>query len=215
MKQWALALLLAPLPAMTGTMVVGCASAPLRVSLSEPRVAPAAKDYEKELIRWTRHGQLLSDFDQALQLDATLRSPEFRAAYAAKYLDMYKVAPENQEKVRGELLSDGADTYEFHIESTTHDYLLNDLTGAKTVWRVTLVDDQGHEVTPSEVSLVRERRRLEAEFYPYADTFSKGWRLRFPRARPDGTPLVGSDTKSLTLRMAGPQGALNLVWHLQ
>jgi hypothetical protein len=211
MKQWALALLLAT----SGTMLVGCASAPLRVSLGDPKVQPIAKDYVKQLKRWTRRGQILSDFDQALQLDATLRSPEFRAAYAAKYLDMYKVTPDNQEKVRGELLSDGADTYEFHVESTTHDYLLNDLTGSKTVWRVTLVDDQANEVTPSEVSLVRERRRLEAEFYPYADIFSKGWRIRFPRARPDGTPLVGSDTKSLTLRMAGPQGSVDLVWHLQ
>jgi hypothetical protein len=211
MKQWALALLLAT----SGTMLVGCASAPLRVSLGDPKVPPTAKQYVDQLKRWTRHGQLLSDFDQALQLDATLRSPEFRAAYAAKYLEMYKVTPDDQEKIRGELLSDGADTYEFHAESSTHDYVLNDLTGAKTVWRVTLVDDQGHEVTPSEVSLVRERRRLEAEFYPYADLFSKGWRVRFPRARPDGTPLVGSDTKSLTLRIAGPQGAVELVWRLQ
>jgi hypothetical protein len=210
MKRWALALLVA-----TGaTALAGCARRP-RVSLGEPKVQPTSKDYEKQLKRWTRHGQLMSDFDQALQVDATLRSPEFRAAYAAKYIEMYKVEPESQPKVRGDLLSDGADSYEFHVESATHDYLLNDLTGTKSVWRVTLVDDQAHEVTPSEVSLVRERRRLEMEFYPYADIFSKGWRVRFPRARADGTPVVGSDTKSLTLRMAGPQGAIDLVWQLQ
>lgn len=210
MKQWALALLVA-----TGGMTLaGCAGSP-RVSLGEPKVQPTAKDYDKELRRWTRHGELMNDFDEALSLDATLRSQEFRAAYAAKYIAMYKVEPENQPKVRGDLLSDGADTYEFHVESATHDYTLNDLTGAKSVWRVTLVDDQAHEVSPSEVSLVRERRRLEAEFYPYADIFSKGWRIRFPRARADGTPLVGSDTKSLTLRVAGPQGTVDLVWKLQ
>ena len=209
MKQWALALFVA-----TGAMTLaGCT--PPQVSLGEPKVQPTSKDYEKQLERWTRHGQLTNDFDQALQLDATLRSPEFRAAYAAKYIEMYKVAPESQPKVRGDLLSDGADSFEFHVESATHDYLLNDLTGAKSVWRVTLVDDQQHEVVPSEISLVRERRRLEMEFYPYADIFSKGWRVRFPRARADGTPLVGSDTKSLTLRMAGPQGAVELVWKLQ
>jgi hypothetical protein len=209
MKQWALALLLAT----SGTTLVGCA--PLHMSLSEPQVPPGAKDYVKQLKRWTRHAQLINDFDQALEVDATLRSPEFRAAYAAKYLEMYRVAPESQQKVRGDLLSDGADSYEFHVESSTHDYLLNDLTGAKTIWRVTLVDDQAHEVTPAEVSSVRERRRLEMEFYPYAELFSRGWRIRFPRARADGTPLVGSDTKSLTLRIAGPQGSVDLVWLLQ
>jgi hypothetical protein len=210
MKQLALVLLLA-----AGTAQVGCRKPPLRVSLAEPKPAPTAKDYVDQLKRWTRSAQIFSDFDQALQVDATLRSPEFRAAYAAKYLQMYKVAPENQENVRGDLLSDGADSFEFHVETATHDYLLNDLGGPKSVWRVTLVDDQFHELTPSEISSIRERRRLELEFYPYSGLFSRGWRIRFPRARADGTPFIGSETKALTLRFAGPQGSVDLVWRLQ
>ena len=54
---------------------------------------------------------------------------------------------------------------------------------------------------------LKERRALDQEFYPYANIFSRGWTVRFPRTRADGSPLVGGDTKSLTLRFAGPQGA--------
>jgi hypothetical protein len=196
-------------------LLVGCAGAPPRVSLDDPPTSPTAKDYVDQLKKWTRHAHLISDFDAALEVYATMRSPEFREAYSEKYLLVYRVEPEHRAKVKGDLLSDGADTYEFHVETATHDYDLNDLVGTKSVWRVTLVDDQAHEVTPSEVSAIRERRRLDVEFYPYAGIFSRGWRLRFPRTRGDGSPLVGGDTKSLTLRFAGPQGSVELVWQLK
>jgi hypothetical protein len=195
--------------------LAGCASAPVKVSLAEPSPPPTSKDYVDELKRWTRHAHLRNDFDQALDVDATLRSPEFREAFAAKYIEIYRIGSENQAHTRGEILSDGADSYEFHIETATHDYALNDLTSAKTVWRVTLVDDQGHEVQPSKVTGLKERRALDEEFYPYASIFSRGWTMRFPRTRLDGSPLVGSDTKALTLRFAGPQGSVDLVWVLK
>jgi hypothetical protein len=194
---------------------LGCAHTPVRVSLAEPSPPPGAKQYVDQLKRWSRHGSIKSDFDETLGVDATLRSPEFRHAFAAKYIQIYKIGPENKERIRGEILSDGADTYEFHVETATHDYVLNDFTSAKTVWRVTLVDDQGHEVIPTEIRAIKERRELDMAFYPYASIFSRGWQVRFPRARADGAPLVGADTKSLTLRFAGPQGSVELVWALQ
>jgi hypothetical protein len=196
-------------------LLCGCAGAPVKVSLGEPSPAPTAKDYVGELKRWTRHGHLFSDFDQALDVDATFRSPEFRAAYAAKYIDIYRIGDENKARIRGEILSDGADSYEFHVETATHDYPLNDLSTQKSIWRLSLIDDQGHEVSPKQVIGLRERRALDAEFYPYTNVFSRGWTLRFPRARADGTPLVGADTKALTLRIAGPQGSVDLLWVLQ
>ncbi len=196
-------------------LVAGCASARIVVSLGEPARPPTAKDYVDELKRWTRHGHLRNDFDQALDVDATLRSPEFREAYAAKYITLFKIGPENQPHVRGEILSDGADTYEFHVETATHDYDLNDLTSAKTVWRITLLDDQGHEVQPVKVVAVKTRQAFDEQFYPYTTIFSRAWTVRFPRTRLDGSPLVGSDTRSLTLRFAGPQGSVDLVWVLK
>jgi hypothetical protein len=195
-------------------VVLGCGGAPERVSLGDPQRALSDRDYVDQLKRWTRHGHVIADFDDALDVNATLRSPEFRAAYAEKYLKVYRVEPETQPKVRGELISDGADTFEFHVESAAHDYDINDFTSAKSIWRVTLVDDQGHEVKPIEIVPDKARRQAEIEFYPYAGIFARGWRMRFPRARLDGTPLVGAGTKSLMLRIAGPPGTIELVWLL-
>jgi hypothetical protein len=196
-------------------VALGCGGAPARVSLNEPTQAPVRKDYGKLLKRWTRHGHVITDFDEALDVNATLRAPEFRSAYAVKYITDYKIVPESRERVRGEIMSDGADSYEFHVETQTHDYDINDLTSSKTVWRITLINDQGHELHPREVLPDRVKREVDTEFYPYATIFSRGWRIRFPRAGADGTPLVGSDTKTLTLRFAGPVGVVDLVWALQ
>jgi hypothetical protein len=201
--------------AAAALLLCGCAGAPPRVSLAEPSPAPTAKDYVAQLKRWTRHAQIRDDFDDALEVDATLRSPEFREAYAAKYIELYRIPSDTQPRVRGEILADGADTYEFHVETSMHNYDLNDLTSAKTIWRLSLLDDQQHEVTPSSVVATKQRAELDMEFYPYATIFSRGWTLRFPRARPDGTPLVGSETRALTLRFAGPQGSVDLVWVLK
>jgi len=200
---------------VAGLALAGCASAPVKVSLAEPAPPPTAKDYVDELKRWTRHAHLRNDFDQALDVDATLRSPEKVRRVPGRGMVRSEIGSENQTRVRGEILADGADTYEFHVETATHDYALNDLTSAKTVWRVTLLDDAGHEVQPSSVSGLKERRALDQEFYPYASIFSRGWQSRFPRARLDGAPLVGGDTKSLTLRFAGPQGTVDLIWLLK
>jgi hypothetical protein len=194
----------------------GCAGAEKeRVSLNEPTQPVTRKDYGKLLKRWTRHGHVITDFDDALDVNATLRSPEFRGAYATKYIEDYKVVPESRERVRGEIMSEGADSFEFHVETQTHDYDINELTSAKTVWRVTLINDQGHEIAPREIIADRVKREVDMEFYPYATIFSRGWRLRFPRALADGTPFVASDAKSLTLRFAGPVGVVDLVWALQ
>jgi hypothetical protein len=203
------------LGAVAALLVIGCGGSGQRVSLNEPGLAPNYKQYAASLKRWTRHGHVVADFDEAMQASATLRSPEFRAAYASRYIQDYQVVPDSRERVRGEIMSDGADSYEFHIETATHDYDINDLSSAKTVWRVTLINDGGHEVKPREIIPSREKRQFDFAFYPYATLFSRGWRLRFPRALADGTPLVAPDTKSLTMRIAGPVGVVDLVWRLQ
>jgi hypothetical protein len=198
---------------LSASLLLACAK-PGPVSLNDATQSFTRKDYADQLKKWTRNGHVIYDFDEAMNVDATLRSPEFRSAYAAKYLEDYQIVPENRERIRGEILSDGADSFEFHVETATHDYDINDLTGARTVWRVTLIDAAGHEVKPSTITPDKSKRPLEMEFYPYATQFSRGWRLRFPRALADGTPLVGGNDK-LTLRFAGPPGVVDLVWQIQ
>src|SRR5438093_9335 len=91
---------------LLSSLALGCAAP--KVSLEPPQQAPRAKDYVDLLKKWTRHGQLQSDFEVALEADATLHSPEFRAAYAEKFIAVYRLSPEEAARKRAELnVADG------------------------------------------------------------------------------------------------------------
>jgi len=64
---------------------------------------PPASQYVDELKRYTRHGHVIADFDEALTVDATLHAPQFRAAYAEKWIDTYKLNAEDAAKKRADL----------------------------------------------------------------------------------------------------------------
>jgi hypothetical protein len=197
-----------------GLALAACSPPPV-VSLAPPVQAIRSKDYVDYLKKWSRRGTLRDDFDLVLDVVATLHSPEFRAAYAEHYVTTYKIGPYDIDRVRKEVLADGAGTWEFHVEAATHKFELNDFSSAKTLWRVTLLDDQGHELEKPEVNTSTKRRDFDLYFYPFGNLFSSGWRMRFPQTFPDGTPVVTPETKSLTLRFAGPAGSVDLVWRLR
>jgi hypothetical protein len=191
-----------------------CAPPP-RVSFAPPQVVPPERDYVKLLKRWSRHAEVRSDFDATLIADATLHGPEFNEVYSAKWSHVYALPPPEAARVRAQLMADTADHFLFYVETATHKFELNDLGSPKTMWRVSLVNDQGREVLPTEIKAAREHRELDMEFYPYVTVFSKGWRMRFPHAFADGTPFIGVDTHAITLRIAGPPGVADLVWKLE
>jgi hypothetical protein len=195
-------------------LLCGCAPRPWTVSLAPPEIAPRASDYFKVYERWTRHGGLRRDFDVALDVDATFKGPEFRAAFAEKYLELYEITPSAAPQIRAEQYGSD-DQYEFQLETIAHNWELNDFTTRKTIWRLALLNDLNYEVTPSEIKLLRDRPEKLIAFYPTIGTFTKSWRVRFPKRRADGEPLVSSGAASLRLRISGPLGTIDLLWKLK
>ena len=203
-------------PLLLLALLAGCGGARPHVSLEAPAVAPPARQYVDELKKWTRSGHLRNDFDEALTVNATFRSPEFRAAYAEKWVTTYRMGPDDAARTRERLRSEAGDMWEFHIESSAHRWEINDFSSKKSVWRVALVDDQGREVTAKAIIATTAHRELEMEFYPYANIFSRGWTLRFPKTlRRRLAAWSGPQTRTLTLRISGPIGSIDLVWSLK
>lgn len=194
--------------------LAACAAPSPAVSLAVPAQQPPAKEYVDELKRFTRHGHVIYDFDDAMAIDATFHAPEFQEAYAAKWAEVYKLDRAEAERVRAQLMAQATTNWEFYAETSAHNYEINDLASYKTVWRVTLVSDTGKEVVAREIKPAKELRAMAFAFYPYATVFSKGWRIKFPN-KVGEEPLVTPDTKKLTLRLAGPQGSIDLVWKLK
>ncbi len=194
-------------------LMIGCA-APV-VSLKPPSATPKASEYVDELKRWTRHGQLQHDFEVALSVDATMMSPEFRAAYAERVVSVYRYSEEEAARKRAEILAEDANFFTFHLETAAHNWQTNDLSGSKSIWRISLVNDQGREIPTTDIHSSKSAREYDISFYPYGTEFSKPWFIRVPSTFADGSPLVTAETKTLTLRFAGPPGSIDLVWLLK
>jgi hypothetical protein len=200
--------------ALVFALLCGCAHYP-KVSLEPPSSTPSAKEYVDQLKRWTRHGHVLADFDEALTVDATLHSPEFRAAFTEKFIDVYKLAPDEAARKRVELNGQVANLWEFHITSSGHTWEVNEMLPTKKQWKIQLLDDKNRSVESTLVKMIRDRIEVEQEFYPHTSIFTRGWQVQFPRNLPDGSPLISADTKSITLRIAGPKGDVDLIWQLK
>ncbi len=195
-----------------GLLWLTACAGPQHVSLAQPPSAPTSKQYLPMLERWTRRGDVRADFDETLIVAATFRSPEFREAFASHWIDVFRLLPSEAPTARDNITSDGAEFYEFHLETSTHRWELNDISSVRSTWRLALQADHQRAVVASSIEHSKARRELDVGFYPYANEFTRGWRVRFPKTLADGTPLIDGGTQLVTLRISGPAGSVDLDW---
>ena len=169
----------APLAALA-LFVAGCASAPIVVSLGEPSTAT-----DGEGLR--RRAQAVDAPRATCAATSTRRSTSTprcaRRSSASRTppstSSCYRIGPEQPGararraplRRRRHLRVPRRDAPRTTTISTTS-------TSAKTVWRVTLVDDEGHRGQPvARSARSRSAARSTPKFYPYATIFSRGWTL--------------------------------------
>ncbi|MCS6912728.1 MAG: hypothetical protein RMK29_18030 [Myxococcales bacterium] len=196
------------------------ACAPPVVSLRPPPVAPSARDYDRICARWTRIGRVHAwqEMDTALLVAATLRSPEFQQAYAARYLSVYGIAdPAEKERFLAEEQRLSSQGLRFLIRTAGHNHRWTDLDPHKGYWRIRLLSDDGPEVAPAQLEQARAQQGLEMELYrgELATPFARSFHVTFPAVHPDGRPVVSPAARRLVLRVAGPLGKTELVWMLK
>ncbi|MGE0867965.1 MAG: hypothetical protein AB7P03_05375 [Kofleriaceae bacterium] len=184
-----------------------CASSP-PVRLTEDWPA-AAGDYDDIVDDWTRKATMRGMYQEAFDVAATFKSPQWRAAHAEREADHRGLEGAARQQVIDQAKAAAAGPYEFELLVTTWDERENDLhRGKKSVWKVALLDAQGNEIEPLEI--VRDKRPplvLRAEYPAFGD-FATAYIARFPRT----APVLGPDVRALTLRMSNPRGGVSLVW---
>lgn len=200
MKALAIALLLAGAP--------GCTTTYPSVRLTDD-FPSKPRDYDDVVTEWTRKAQLRGDYQEVCELVATLKSPEWRAAHALHDADHRGLTGEAREARLAQARADAAGPYEIEVMLTTWDRRENDIDrGKKSVWRVVLLDPQGHEIEPIEI--VKDRRPsfvVRAEF-PALGEFATPYIARFPRS----AAVFGPNAKQVRLRMSSTRGGVEVDW---
>lgn len=165
--------------------------------------------YRDVTARWTRSGEINRDYQLVAEVDATLLSPPWRAAWVADRARKGNLSDAAVAELLAQQQAIAEEAVEVAIVLTTWDRRENDLDrGKRSVWRVALVDGAGNEILPVEIR--RDRRPdmvLRAEFPEYGD-FSRVYLARFPKTG----QVFGPAVEQVQLRMSSPRGGIELTW---
>jgi len=187
----------------------GCGGAEPAVRLSEDWPAAPAGDYDDVTERWTRRARMRGTYQEALELAATFKSPEWRLARAEKDADARGLQGEARAQRIAQARAEAAGPYEFQLMIVTWDRRESDLErGAKSVWRVRLLDEQGFEVEPLEIIKDKRPPFIIREEFPAFGDFATAYFVRFPRTK----PLLGPNVRQLHLRLSSSRGGVSLIW---
>lgn len=205
------------LAAMLGAvMAVGCfPRAPVVVDFGPPARHFQSGEYREVYDRWTRHGEVLYDTATVLEAWATFRSREFREAFVDRYAAAYQLGAAETARLRQTQESAAATGYDFIVTTQSNEYRWNDLDKSNSPWRATLIDGAGHSVSSDEIREERFPDLFQEAFYPAKTPFSKTFSIHFNQAPEHNDAFPGVATGSITLRLAGPLGHLDLVWQAQ
>jgi hypothetical protein len=194
--------------ALLAVVLAACAAEPPNVRLVEDWPVQTG-DYAAVTTAWTRTATLRGEYQMVADLSATFKSSEWRAAHAELDVEHRGLTGEARSAVLTAAQADAAGPYEVELLLTTWDRRENDLDrGKRSVWRLALLDEAGHEIAPIEI--VKDKRpppTVHAEF-PALGDFGQAYIARFPRTN----PVLGPNTKLLRLRMSSERGGLELAW---
>lgn len=192
-------------------LLAACGASIARKPLTEdfPATAPDPDDYLDITEDWTRKATLRGQYQEVLELAATLKSPEWRAAHAARDAEHRGLVGAAREQRIAQARAEVAGPYEFELMVTTWDRRENDFDrGVKSSWRVMLLDGSGNEIAPLEI--IKDRRPafvVRTEFPAFGD-FAQAYILRFPRE----AKVLGPDVKQVRLRVSGERGGIEVRW---
>lgn len=201
---------------LTGAFAcTGCASEAVR--LAEGPREYVATDYSSVLRYWTRSAQLssLDTMDNVLTVTATYESWDFRWAYAVRYGEDYRLTVDQRHSLLERSLAETRSRHQFYVALYAEKHKWNDLTAEQPAWIVRLVDDDGTETAPIEISAIKKPSAIELTYFPYTSPWRSAFRITFPRVRADGRPTIPRAANWFGLRFAGPQGNREVVWQIE
>ncbi len=193
---------------------LGCS--PPKVQLGEGPREYVATDYDAVLRHWTREGQLLlfDRLDNVLTATATYESWDFRWAYVVRYAEDYRLTVQQRRDVLQRALAATRDTHQFYVALYAQKHTWSDLNDKEPAWILRLIDDHGHETSPSEIESIKRPGAIELTYFPYTTPWRRAYRIRFPRVDAKGAPTIDPKASWFGLRFAGAQGNDALIWYV-
>jgi hypothetical protein len=188
--------------------LVACGGPPA-VSL-DPGWPEQPRAYGQATAAWTRHEALRHHFIVLIDVHATYKAPEWRAAFVERQSKALDLSADARAALESEQKQAAATAHEFVVALTAFDNTGQSLHDRDdSPWDLVLVDDRGRTFEPLSVDRERGNDEVVRTLYPYIDEFDSVYVVRFP---PEAA-LLGGDR--FTLRLASARGRVDLTWRDQ
>lgn len=202
--------------ALLGALASGCVTSPPAVGEPGPVLQDevAEQAYRDVLARYTGRAEVYEGFDTRLFAGATFQTATFREARLRRTAEFQHIPAPRVQVLLAEERAQAANVHEFFLGVHSNDYRYDDFDRRTSIWRVALLTPAG-EVRPLSIRRVGRTNLDLRATYPYLGHFWVAYRVEFPVAMPDGSPVIPPGTEKVTLRLASSLGTANLTMAAQ
>ncbi|KFE66390.1 hypothetical protein [Hyalangium minutum] len=196
-------------------LLSGCTTTPPTIGDSAPQLNDrrAEQAYQELLAKYSDRAEIYDGFDTRLFAGATFQSLEFREARVRRQSQFQILPKPRVEEMLAKEHTEEAQFNEFHLGVHLNDHRFEDFADRKrSIWRVVMVTPQG-EVEPLSVERIGRSNLDMRAMYPYLGVFWVAYRVRFPKVKQDGTPIIPENVSYVTLRLASTLGHVELRVH--
>jgi len=182
----------------------GCGEVKEYVQMAEDQ--GLSPEYLSALNAWTREKTVYSQFETRFHVTATLKSAEFREAYAREYARSHDLDPEAVREREEAAESVAKEFLEVVLYAYTPEKEDNDFERARSIWTVFLVDAKGKKTAPIEIRRIERITATTQAFFPYIGRYhGVFYSVKFPPRSPEASVR-------LTLIVTSVRGRAELNW---
>lgn len=180
-----------------------------RIRYAPPGEPPTASDFVPIRRAWTRGASVvpLSGLENVLTLTVTCLSPEFRAAYVARYARDYRLGPRERADLARLQQTTGEREIQFFVTAFAGtEFRDADLSDPDRGWRVLLATPRGRWAHTT-LEKIGRPTAVQKAYFPHINPQRMTFLIGFP-------PVVGPEDRWIRLQVVSARGQAELEWAL-
>ncbi|WP_224245683.1 hypothetical protein [Hyalangium gracile] len=188
-------------------LLSGCTTTPPTIGDPAPQLTDRRSEqkYQEIFGRYSDRAEIYDGFDTRVFAGATFQTMNFREARVRRLAEFQFLPKARVEELLAKERTEETQFNEFFLGVHVNDYRFEDFSNRNSIWRIVMLTPSV-EVEPVSIERIGRATLDMRAMYPYLGVFWVGYRVRFPKVLPDGTPVIPESATHIQLRMASTLG---------
>jgi hypothetical protein len=195
-------------------VLAGCTTTPPTIGDPPPQLNDrrAEQAYQQAFASYSDRAEIYDGFDTRLFAGTTFQTMPFREARVSRIAQFKYLPKPRVEELLAKERAEAEQFHEFFLGVHVNDYRFDDFDQDDSIWRVVLLTPS-MEVEPLSIERIGRADLNVRTIYPYMGVFWVAYRVRFPKATPEGKPVIPDTATHVHLRLASTLGHAELRVH--